>query len=191
MTQDRTNISRFVGHVTNLGVAVLGLLLVHEIAYQLAGWYDTGHHLSVPDHHHQSLLVSIVGPMALLAAVAVVVRQARRLGLTVSASIWQLSASIAAMYLVQESAEVVASGAGLGGLVANHAVPVGLLLTPVVAAVLVALLRQATELVRAWLAIEPVVVASAPLWVRAPYAPWADAAPSKPGQPRAPPFICM
>ena len=191
MTPKRSNFSSLVGHATNLGVAVLGLLVVHEIAYQIAGWFQTSYHLHAPDHGHQDVLVAVAGPVALIAVGVVIIRQARLLGLTVSISSTQLACAIAGLYLAQESAEAMLSGAGLRGLVINKAVPVGFLIAPIVASVLVSLMTQAAELVRVWLTPEAEITAPVHRWLRAPGERFNTTVPNPLGRPRSPPSICV
>ena len=142
----------------NLGLAVLGLLVTHETAYALAAWLRpllAGDGGAAVDHAHQSLLIATVGPLALWLTAWFVLRQLRNLSLT---TIWgptPLSLAVAGMYLAQETVEVLTAGPagpGLGGLIGNRAVVIGLLLVPLVARLLLRALDRAEELIQAWLA---------------------------------------
>lgn len=182
---------RFVGGAVNVGVAALGVLLVHELAYALAGWLHVDHHSTAPDHHHQSFLMAVIGPIALLCAAAVVIRQARRLGLRISVSPSQMSAMVSGLYLLQESIEVAQAGGGIGALVANRAVPAGLALAPIIAWALSAVLTQAATLVREWLGIEPTVASPEAAQLRPVDATWRGTMLGASARPRAPPFSVL
>ncbi len=182
---------RFVGGAVNVGVAALGVLLVHELAYALAGWLHVDHHSTAPDHHHQSVLMAVIGPIALLCAVAMVIRQARRLGLRISVSPSQMTAMVSALYLLQESIEVSQSGGGIGALVTNRAVMFGLALAPLIAWALAALLTQAAALVREWLGIEPSATPSESIRLRPVDVIWRGTMLGASARPRAPPFSVL
>ena len=158
MTADEPSarLSPATGHLATVGLTVLGLLITHESAYALATWLRPlvgGDGGGLIDHGHQSLLVAAAGPLALWLTVWFLLRQVRRLGVTTTWSARRLSAVIAALYLIQESIEIVAAGPagpGLGGLIGNRAVVIGVVLTPIVAGLLLRMLSRAGELIEAW-----------------------------------------
>ena len=178
----------------NLGLAVLGLLVTHETAYALAAWLRpllAGDGGATVDHAHQSLLLATAGPLALWLTAWFVLRQLRNLSLT---TIWgptPLSLAVAGMYLAQETVEVLTAGPagpGLGGLVGNRAVVIGLLLVPLVARLLLRALDRAEELIQAWLATPSGIAvgqsSSVPL---APSVAVPSSIAHQPGDPRGPP----
>lgn len=144
-----------------VGLAVLGLLVTHETAYSLATWLAPvvgGDGDGRVDHTHQSLLIAAAGPPALWATAWFVLRQLRRLRLTSMWGATPLSGAIAGLYLIQETIEIAIAGAagpGLGGLIANRAIPIGLLLAPLVAWLLLRVLDRAEDLILAWLGVPP------------------------------------
>jgi len=167
MTANDLSIRRSVviGRLTNLGLAVLGLLIVHETAYSAATWLHpliAGDGGSSVDHGHQSLLTATAGPLALWVTAWFVLRQVRQydlgIGMSRAGNVWEgrtLAAAIAALYLVQESIEILAAGPGgpgAAGLIDNRAIVIGLVLAPLVGRILDRLLERAEELVDAWLA---------------------------------------
>ena len=176
----------------NAGLAVLGLLVTHETAYALTAWLRpilAGDGGTAVDHAHQSLLVATAGPLALWLTAWFVLRQLRNLSLT---TIWgptQLSLTIAGMYLAQESFEILTAGPGLGGLIGNRAVVIGLSLVPLVARLLLRILDRAEKLIQVWLAIRSeIAVGQSPPVPPAPSVTLPSGIAHQPGDPRGPPL---
>lgn len=179
----------------NLGLAVLGLLITHETAYAVSAWLGPvvhGDGGGLVDHAHQSLLVAATGPPAIWITVWFVLRQLRNLEIGTTWGATRLSFAIGMLYLAQESIEMATAGPagpGLGGLIENRAVPIGLLLVPLVARLLLRALDRAEELLRSWLAVPCVAAFDR---ARPAIRPPSFASPSgldiRPGDPRGPPF---
>jgi len=170
----------------NIGLAVLGVLVTHESAYSLVSSLPFTSAV-LPDHNHQAVLWTVGIPAALWAVVALIIRQAAQLGLSATISRRRLAALIAGLYLLQETVEAVIGGHGLGALIDNRAVLMGLIITPLVATILLRLLAVTSRIVAGWLA--PTLAPAAPTIAhgsagRSMVHGWNI----EPGDPRGPPF---
>ncbi len=148
-----------------VALAALASLVVHQLAYVLAypmvslgsitgigntaGFGNTG---SFGDHGHVSAQWAIVTPVAVLSAVALILRQVRNLTSArggVSALVRPASIAMIAgpMFVGQETIEGLLAGQSIGQVLTHPAVVLGILLVPLVSMVIVRLLRRVGEIV--------------------------------------------
>ena len=175
------------GHWLTLGaLGALGSLVVHQLAY-LAVYPSEAHRAAeLVDHGHLSTQWALVAPAAVVAAAVFILRQARDLGLGRDLSAVRLASAVAMAFGVQELAETVIAGAAPWSVLANPAVLVGLVLTPVVGLAFARMLGAVSEVVRRFrlaesrvVRREPAARTSRPRSDRAPSVHWFVAGPTR------------
>lgn len=135
-----------------VALAALASLVVHQLAYLLA--YPLGP-LSIGnfgDHGHVSAQWAVVTPVAVLSAVALILRQVRNLtslrgGVPESVCPRTIAMIAGALFVGQETIEGLVAGQSVWQVLTHPAVLLGVLLVPLVALVIVRVLHRVGEIV--------------------------------------------
>jgi hypothetical protein len=136
-------------------------LVAHQLAYLAARPLTALHPVldlaetGSLDHPHLSTQFALVMPLAAVAAAVVIIRWARRLGLGADLRAGHLGMAGGLLFVGQEAVEALTQTGGIGAMAASPATFLGLLLAPVVAAVAVRLLQQASAIVARLLETRP------------------------------------
>jgi hypothetical protein len=178
-------------HATTTALGALGALVVHQLAYLVVAPAGPTRVAALAVHRHLPLEWSVVTPLAVLAAVAFILRQVRLLAaagvVPDQISARQLTFTAAALFAVQEVIEAGLFRHNLSVLWTNPALGLGLALCPVVAVAVARFLRGTTELIaRLWHRPRPAAIP------RSRFVPMPLTVPSSPSRragcrPRGPP----
>lgn len=138
---------RVVDSAVLLALAALASLVVHQLAYLVAYPSLTLRSAALGDHGHVSAQWAIITPLAVTAAVAMILRQVRNLGVSSPVRARWVSVVASVFFLGQESIEGLATGQSLADVATHPAVLFGVALAPLVSLTMVRVLRRVGEIV--------------------------------------------
>ena len=145
-----------VRHLTVVALAALCALVVHQLAYLTAYPLVAARPNIATEHGHITTQWALVTPLAVLAAAGFVVQQLRSLHVGRQLRCRDLAVVTTLLFIGQETFESLAGG-DLHAVATNPAAIIGVLLAPLVAAVVVHLLHEASELIARFLEIPSVI----------------------------------
>ncbi len=145
--------SRLSTAAIGLGLAALGSLVTHQIAYVVVLAAGVMSRTDMTAHGHLATQWALVTPIAVLATSGFIVRQVQRLGLSNPLPVRSLAMLTSAMFVAQEMIESVVAGRSALSVCTSPAVILGVILTPLVAFALSRILGGVTDLVRRFIDI--------------------------------------
>lgn len=180
--------SRLSTAAIGLGLAALGSLVTHQIAYVVVLAAGVLSHADMTDHAHLATQWALMTPVAVLAASGFIVRQVQRLGVANPLSVRALATLTSTLFVVQEMTESVVAGRSALSVCTSPAVILGVAITPLVAWALSRILGGVTDLVRRFIDIgEPHHVDGPPSFERPTSARLVPLRVSTKAPPRGPP----
>lgn len=130
-----------------VALASLASLVVHQFAYLFAYPTVALRTAALGDHGHLSAQWAIVTPLAVTAAVAIILRQVRNLGVSSPFRARWLALLAGSAFLGQETIEGIGAGLTFAEIVTQPAIWLGVALAPMVSMVILRLLRRVGDFV--------------------------------------------
>lgn len=142
-----------IGRSTQLtlaALAALGSLVVHQLAYLAAYPVQATRAAQLADHGHLTAQFALVTPVAVVAAAAFILRQAKGLGLGGALSARRLTVATWILFGTQETIETVLRAEPALSVLTQPAVLIGLALTPLTSLGFRRMLQAVEQAVRQW-----------------------------------------
>ncbi|MEM9133791.1 MAG: hypothetical protein AAF962_19445 [Actinomycetota bacterium] len=136
--------------LTLVALAALGSLVVHQLAYLAAYPVQATRAAQLADHGHLTTQFALVTPIAVVAAAAFILRQAKGLGLGAGLTARQLTVCTWLLFGIQETVETVLRGDPAWSVITQPAVVLGLLIAPLAAVGFRRMLQVVEDAVRQW-----------------------------------------